>query len=187
MDVVPREKHTYPCATPPGQLEHDGQQGVEVLTGQIRLEAGWEHLQKNQRDLQPHGGGLVCIQTNTPVLSLFQLTALSLHGGDRCIPSRLVITEGVCQPHLEPSIQWPGKDTDTGSQHCFGCSSVEDVILVYPHLLAMLADFLRLLPHQVGMIAHLEPHLAIWSISGKNSETSNFQCKLRSLSSSHGG
>ena len=130
VDVVPREKYTYPCATPPRQLEHCGRQGVEVFTGQIRLEAGCEHLRKNQRDLRPPGGGFVCVQTDTPVPSLFQLAARSLRGGDRCIPSGLVITEGVCQPPLEPSIQCPGEDTDTGSQHHFGRSGVEDATVV---------------------------------------------------------
>ena len=55
------ERSTHPRATPPWLLEHSGQQGVEVLTGQIRLEAGCEHFQKNQRDLWPSGGGLVCV------------------------------------------------------------------------------------------------------------------------------
>ena len=51
----------------------------------------------------------------------------------------------------------------------------------------MLADFPRLLSHRVGVLAHVEPQLAVWSISERSSETSSFQSKLQSLPSSHGG
>ena len=57
----------------------------------------------------------------------------------------------------------------------------------YPRLLAMLVDLLRLLPRQVGVVTHLEPQLAMWNISGRDSETSNFLHRLWNLSSSHGG
>ena len=101
---------------------------------QVRLEAGCEHLQETQQDLCPPEGGPVCVQAYTPVPSLFQLAARSLHRGNRCIPSGLVITEGVCQPllQLEPSIQCSGEDTGTGSQHYFSRSSVEEATVVSP-------------------------------------------------------
>ena len=38
----------------------------------------------------------------------------------------------------------------------------------------MLVDLPRLLPHQVGVVAHLEPQLTVWNISGRDTETSNF-------------
>ena len=57
----------------------------------------------------------------------------------------------------------------------------------YPRLLEMLTECPRLLPRQVGVVAHLEPQLAVWSISGKSSETSAFQSRLLNSSSSHGG
>ena len=57
----------------------------------------------------------------------------------------------------------------------------------YPHLLAMLVDLPYLLPQQVGMTAQLEPQLAVWNISGRDSEASNFLHRLRNSSSSHGG
>ena len=42
----------------------------------------------------------------------------------------------------------------------------------YPCLiLAMLVDLPRLLPHQVGVVAHLEPQLTVWNISGRDTET----------------
>ena len=57
----------------------------------------------------------------------------------------------------------------------------------YPCLLAILVDLPCLLPHQVGVVAHLDPQLAIWSISERDSGTSNFHHRLRSSSSSYEG
>ena len=114
VDVVSRVKHSYQCAVPPRQLEQSSRQGVEVYTGRIRLEVRSEHLQKNRQDLRPPRGGPVCVQMNTPVPSLLQLAARSLHRGNRRIPPGLVSTEGVCQPPpLEPNIQSSDKDSGT--------------------------------------------------------------------------
>ena len=77
-----------------------------------------------------------------------------------------------------------------------------DVILVapvwkaqpwYALLLSMLVDWPHLLPKQ-STRAHtesetipLEPQLAVWSISGRDSVAKAFQAKLQTLSSNHGG
>lgn len=58
----------------------------------------------------------------------------------------------------------------------------------YPLLLAMLADWPRLLPKQTinTEVGHLHPQLAVWSISGKAFAVKAFQTKLQNWSLAHG-
>ena len=60
----------------------------------------------------------------------------------------------------------------------------------YAVLLSMLVDWPRLLPAQsVPTLASIpiQPKLAVWSISGRDSMVKAFQAKLQNLSFSHGG
>ena len=132
------------------------------------------------------GGGPICIQTNTPVSTLLQLVARSLCKSHRCLPAGLVGSEGIHQPTMEPDCQSTGKDAEQRA-HIILIAPVWKAQPWYPRLLAMLVDLPRLLPCQVGVVAHLEPQLAVWNISGRYSETSNFLLGLRNSSSNHGG
>ena len=61
----------------------------------------------------------------------------------------------------------------------------------YALLLSMLVDWPRLLPRQLIRAQTesipLDPQLAVWSISGRDSEAKAFQAKLRTSFSNHGG
>jgi hypothetical protein len=62
----------------------------------------------------------------------------------------------------------------------------------YPLLLSMLVDWPRLLPKQsmrvetLSQSAMVEPQLAVWSISGRDSVVRDFRTRLVNSSSSHG-
>ena len=63
----------------------------------------------------------------------------------------------------------------------------------YALLISMLVDWPRLLPkqstrtHLESEAVSLEPQLAVWSISGRDSAARAFQARLQTLSSNHGG
>ena len=60
----------------------------------------------------------------------------------------------------------------------------------YAVLLSMLVDWPRLLPAQsvhTSASIPIQPQLAVWSISGRDSMVKAFQAKLQNISFSHGG
>ena len=85
---------------------------------------------------------------------------------------------------MEPNCKDAQKDARAGGRNNSSGASVED----YPLLLAMLADWPRLLPKQtINMeVGHLHPQLAVWSISGKAFAVKAFRTKLQNWSLAHG-
>ena len=77
MDVVLGKELQHSCRVSSRLHEHGGQQGITIDVRPLRLESKQEVCYKNQQDLWPTGGGLICIQINSPVPLLLQLAARS--------------------------------------------------------------------------------------------------------------
>ena len=185
MDVVPGEEYSHPSAVPSRETESAGRSGIQRYERPIRLEIGSENITKNQQAIRAAGSGLVCIEADPPVPSLFQLAARSICRSHRCFPARLDETERVCQPPWN-LIARVLKKVKTQEVHILLITPVWKTQPWYSLLLSMLIDWPRLLPHQTTSSTELTPQLAVWSISGEPSAVRVFQMKLHSLSSDHG-
>ena len=100
MDVVPGEENPHPSSTPPSSTQPRCQCEVSDDGGLHRLKAGSSPIpiQQDQSAIWATKGRPIFLQTHLPVPALFQLVARSLC---ICIPTGLVIIEGVCQPSME--------------------------------------------------------------------------------------
>ena len=132
MDVVPGEEYSHPSAVPSRQTESAGRSGIQRDERPIRLEIGSGNIPKNQQAIRAAGSGLVCIEADPPVPSLFQLAARSICRSHRCFPARLDETERVCQPPLEPDCQGIEESKDAGSTHTSDNPGLEDTAVVFP-------------------------------------------------------
>ena len=103
---------------------------VSVNDGSYRLEIRPRIVHKKQPLIWATGSGLVCTKANTSVPTLFPLTARSLCIKNRCLPPRLVNTERVCQPSLEPNRPCPGKGSVPTSQESSSSTTMESTTLV---------------------------------------------------------
>ena len=77
----------YPeSQSPTWAPQHCSRQGVQGESRQMGLEASPKHFSKNQPDLGTLCSRPVCIQTNTPITSVFQLEARPSSSSNGCLP-----------------------------------------------------------------------------------------------------
>ena len=137
------------------------------------------------RIIRLFGGGHVCLSSNHSVPSLFQLATRSLCSGNRCISAGLSRIQG----YANPPRSMIGRVLSQVQTHMRGSEAC--IILVapvrktqpwYPLLLGMLVTFPYLITHSQPMLSwdplDLVPQLAVWHISGGDTETRSFRRKL---------
>ena len=130
MDVVPGEEHTHPSPISAGCTELCSRQRIQVNEGPIRLETGPSNLCQNQQTLRSPGSGPICLQTHQTVPTLLQLATGSICRGRRCLPTRLVGSEGVCQSPVDPDTSGPESGTSPGGRHSLSNPPMEGSALV---------------------------------------------------------
>ena len=127
VDVVSREDHSHPSATPPRSTEQGSRHGVKDYEGQIRLETGSTGVPQDRGDIWSPGRGPFCVQINQSVPSLFQLAARSICRSHRRSLPELEWDEGLCQPTLESNTTSTSKGTSGNSS---GSPSLESTTMV---------------------------------------------------------
>ena len=191
LDVAPREKHTHYSPTPPWAVQSSGRCGVTHNEGPHRLEPEPSPVPEDRPTIQPNRSRSVCIQNHSTVPSLLQLAARSLCSRDRCIPSGLVTQKGVCESPMVSNRQSPSTDSDPTGSGDTSCLSMENATMV-PITPDNLVDLPRLVQQSTWMTTRLvepmlSPQLAMWPISGRDTETKSFQRKLPHYSSGPDG
>lgn len=131
----------------------------------------------------PNRGGSVCVQDHKAVSRLLQLAARSICISNRCIPPRLVTSEGLCEPLLGPDRQSPITGPSTASPCDIAGPGVENPAMVP----STLRDAIRIPTANTGdnpgsnqsdSTDDHPPQLAVWPISGKYIEMESFRRKL---------
>ena len=155
------------------------QHGVLVSQGHSRLEIESSHIPKNRPHLWPTGDMSICHKTNNSVPSLLQLVARFLCSVNRCISPYLDRSEGLCQPPLESHMQSPCTSSETEGSNS-SCGSIMERQPWFPVILRMLIDYRRQMPAGIELTHSMDPtltmsQLAVWHISGRDTETSKFQ------------
>ena len=130
VDVVPGEEYPHPGPIPPRGTERDSGQRVTLDDRSFRLDDSPRNILGHQQALWSTGSGPICLQTDQPVPSLFQLAARSICRGNGCLPAGLDSSEGICQPALEPDISCTDENPDTEGGDCTGSPSMEGTTLV---------------------------------------------------------
>ena len=181
MDVVPQEKHSHHSPTPTMCKKSDSRCGVSDYDRSVRLETESCSFQEDCQSLWSHRGGSICLPSDHTVPCLFQLAARSTRRHNRCVSAGLVSDTGLCQPTLEHDrpIPSPIPGPSTAGTHCSSGTSVEDTTMVPT---ASVIALPRLIIHDQIMLSQdtlsLPPQLAVWHISGRDTETRSFRRKL---------
>ena len=189
LDVVPGEEYSHTVTAPPWCHESNSRCRIESNEGSVRLEIGSTGIPEDQQCLRTTGSGSLCIPTDQSVPPLLQLAARSISRGHGCILPELGGNEGVCQPSLD-LISCVLAKTQTQGADLTLVAPVWKAQPWYAVLLSMLVDWPCLLSAQsvpTSASIPIQPKLAVWSISGRDSMVKAFQAKLQNLSFSHGG
>ena len=191
--MVPGEEHTHHCPVSPWGSEYHSRCGVSDNSGSVRLEIESELIPEDRSPLWSHRTGPICLQTDNSVPSLFQLATRSLCNSDRHLSAcRIAWSQGIS--FANPPWGLIGRVLSQARSQ-----NARLVLLApvwksqpwYPVLLGMLVDYLRLLPRDSQVMINpdpstLTPQLAVWRISGIDTEAISFRRKLWSSCSTPG-
>ena len=179
MDVVPGEEHSHPGTAPSRCAESYSRHGVKIHEGSIRLETESTNSMDHWK------------WTTNQCRRYFSWRPDPFAEAVDAFLQDWRNMKGFANPPWNLISRVLMKTQVQGAE----------VILVapvwkaqpwYALLLSMLVDWPRLLPKQLARThpesetKPLEPQLAIWSISGRDSAAKAFQAKLQTLSSNHG-
>ena len=107
LDVMPGKEHSHHSSTPARCIQPDCRCRVTDIVRLVRLEAGSGDIQQDRPAVWTNRDRSICLQTDQPVQTLFQLAARSIRSSYRRIPTGLVEVERVCEPSMESDRQGP--------------------------------------------------------------------------------
>ena len=190
----PGERYSDNSPAHTRSVQHSRRLRIEVGERSLRLETGSGSVPENQSSSWPTGSEPVCLSTHSPIASVLQLEVGPSIGSRGCISAGLEDSEKICQSTLVSD--WTCTQQDKAQE--------AQVILVapvwkgqvwYPVLLEMLRDFPWLIHPQESLlqragaqrIPEIIPQLAVWPVSGKDTETASFLQKLQTSCLPPGG
>ena len=189
MDVVPGEEHPHNGSTPAGCSECGGRCRVLDHVRQVRLATESSLIQQDHQTVWSHRSGPFCLTSDAQCPTFFSWQ-----------PDPYAVATGA---FLQDWSQIRGYANPPWGLIGRVLSKVQrdqaQIVLVapvwktqpwYPLLLQMLISAPYLIKHNQAMPYRdpedLVPQLAVWHISGRDTETRSFQRKLSRSCSSHG-
>ena len=197
LDVGLVQRHNSDCRVHSRSSECCSRCRVQIVDGQGRLEASSQVVPRDQPEVGTPRGGPVCISPVHTTTSLLQLETRPISRGDGCVHPAMGEVQRLCEPPMVPDRESPVASAATTSPSNLSGSGMDSRQGQpwYPILLEMLYDYPQQLPRTLNLFQRtsnvnqmdLLPQLAVWPVSGKNSDVEVFWRQLRSSSLHPGG
>ena len=122
--------HNY-SRIPPWDIKRSSRQGIKE-EGSKRMEAESKYLSENLPYEGSSRNRFVCLENNHPAREVLLLEARSQEPGDRCLPTELERSKGICLPSILPDREGVTKSSTGGSKRSSYNSSLAISALVSP-------------------------------------------------------